>query len=135
MRPFWVAFQSSGGIFSPAQWVALRISDFHVRGALAPAENDPLSFLLMCDVVCHNAAAAQLVPLLERFELTVDLERKRNEICCAPVQGRHAESLDFYIRDAINKTTRGPRDQEASASKRTILSTSRSMRCWGEWLV
>lgn len=105
-------FRLSGGILAPTQWVALRINDFHVRGALSPVENDPLSFLLTCDVVCHHAAAAQLLPLVEQFEVTVDLERKRNEICCNANTARVNINVDRVLVDFFRTVREGLKEAD-----------------------
>lgn len=107
-------FRLSGGILAPSQWVALRITDFHVRGALSPAENDPLSFLLTCDVVCHHAAAAQLLPWLEQFEVTVDVERKRNEICCTGTTARVNVNIDRVLVDFFRTVKEGLKEMDGS---------------------
>eukprot|EP00913_Durusdinium_trenchii_P020001 g18800.t1 len=97
----------AGGVLAPSRWVALRISDFHVRGPLSPAEMDPLCFLLTCDVVCHDAAAAQLLPLVEQFEVTVDLERRRNEICCNASTARVNVNIDRVLVDFFRTVRQG----------------------------
>ncbi|CAK9027007.1 Potassium voltage-gated channel subfamily B member 2 [Durusdinium trenchii] len=78
-----------------------------VRSPLSPAEMDPLCFLLTCDVVCHDAAAAQLLPLVEQFEVTVDLERRRNEICCNASTARVNVNIDRVLVDFFRTVRQG----------------------------
>ncbi|CAE7613302.1 unnamed protein product [Symbiodinium natans] len=97
----------SGGILAPQHWLALRVAELHARGALMPQEGEPLSFMLLCDVVCHNAKAAQLEPVVEQFELTVDVERRHKEFSCCAATARINVNIDTVLVNFFRSVRRG----------------------------